>query len=282
MVSLVENKRGINSGKWWPVTLKHPRKPLDTDDDVAKTMNLLFQPKGEELAYPVISFDTTGVSDKSPWYSSWPIVITGTSSIPGPRRMLFANEAYWYFNTAVYPEYYTSQTRTQDIDLRKEVEKQDVIFLMITERFVHKFDWTFIDNLYKLYAPGFLQDPVYDNINRIMMHAPWYADVIEKGRKNGITLEEALILDGRYLYNMDDTAGFMIRFGPDYYQRMIRNDQTWMASIREKAKMENLPDEEMLEEGCALHFPAELPGLFRDQPGDYSVCRSDHGRYGAT
>ena len=71
----------------------------------------------------------------------------------------------------------------KDLDLRKEVEKQHVIFLMITERFVHKFDWRFIDQLYELYTPDWLQDPVYDKINRIMMHAPWYADVIKKAAR---------------------------------------------------------------------------------------------------
>ncbi len=43
---------------------------------------------------------------------------------------------------------------------------------MITERFLYKFDWTFIDQLYALYTPAWLKDPVYDNINKIMQTGP--------------------------------------------------------------------------------------------------------------
>ena len=66
---------------------------------------------------------------------------------------------------------------------------------------------------------------------------------------------------------MDDTAGFMIHFGPDYYMRMIRNDQAWMASIREKAQKENVPDEEMLEKDALFIFQQNYPDYFEINRG---------------
>lgn len=261
MLRFIGNRRGIKLGEFKVDRTETSRKPRDTDDDVARTMNLLFPPSGELLAYPIFSFDTTNTADR-------PMVLVVADSyywnifntrIP---KNLFANEAFWYFNALVYPDYYYKPVRTENLDLLAEVEKQDVIFLMITERFVHKFDWMFIDNLYKLYTPEWLVDPVYDNINRIMQHDPWYNDVIVKAKKNGISLEDALILDARYVYNMDDTAGFMIRFGPLYYRRMISNDPGWTAKIREKAAGQGISEDEMLEKDALFMFRQNYPSFY--------------------
>ena len=57
-------------------------KAQDTDDDVLKTMNLLLQQKARKLAYPVISFDTTGVKK--------------------PMVLVVADSYYWnIFNTRI-------------------------------------------------------------------------------------------------------------------------------------------------------------------------------------
>jgi len=273
MISFIEKRRGINLAEVRTDKVETSRRPRDTDDDVAKTMNLLFQPGGEELAYPVLTFDTVSQSDK-------PMVLVVADSyywnifntrIP---KYLFANEAFWYFNALVYPDNYYKPVMTEDLDLKKEVEKQDVIFLMITERFVHKFDWSFIDKLYKLYTPEWLVDPVYDNINRIMTHGPWFAEVIEKGKKNNITFEEALIRDARYIYNMDDTAAFMIRYGMDYYRQAITGNPDWLASIREKAKTQGLTEEEMLEKDVLYIFKEKYPAYFELNQGILSKMAS--------
>ncbi len=261
MIRLIEGRRGIDLADVVVKKIETSRLPRDTDDDVAKTMNLLFRPKGEELAYPILSFDTAGYFDK-------PMVLVVADSyywnifntrIP---RNLFANEAFWYFNALVYPDYYLRPLRTEDLDLRSEIEKQDIIFLMITERFLHKFDWTFTDQLYGLYTPDHLQDPVYDYINKIMKHGPWYADVIEKARINGISLEEALVLDAKYVYHLDDTASFMIRYGPWYYSRMISNDPAWMRSIREKAVSQGITEQQMLEKDALYLFQKNFPDYY--------------------
>jgi hypothetical protein len=236
-------------------------KPFDTDDDVLKTMNLLLPLKGETLAYPKLSFDTA-----HPGYKPMVLVVADSYywNIFNSRtpKYVFKNEAFWYFNSLVYPDHYIKPTYTKDLDFRSEIEKQRVIFVMVTERFVHKFDWRFIDQIYSLYTPDYLKDPVYDKINDIMQVAPWYADVIKKADKKGLSLEDALIEDGKYLFLKDDTLGYMVNYGPEHFSNIISNDPKWMGYIRQKAKERQVSTEEMLMSDALYIFRQDFPGLY--------------------
>ncbi len=263
MLKLIEEERGIRfSGYGYGTdTPETSKKPRDTDDDVLKTMNLLFPMKGKTLAYPAFSFGTTDQEEK-------PMVLTVADSYywnifnTGIPRELFDNEAFWYFNTLVYPDHYLKPTFTNDLNIREEVEKQDVIFLMVTERFVHKFDWRFTDQLFHLYAPGWMNDPVYDKINDIMQLETWYEEMIEKSQNTGLSLEQVLINEGKFLYHREDTTGYLLEYGMEHYSRMISADSGWMAHVREKARAKNISDEEMLRNDAAYMFNLEHPGLF--------------------
>jgi hypothetical protein len=270
LLNLIESRRGIPLTEFRGNSMETSFKPRDTDDDVLKTMNLLCPLKGEKLAYPVYSFDTAHPGDK-------PMVLVVADSYywnifnTGIPKYLFANEAFWYFNTLVYPEYYSQPVYTKDLDLRREVEKQQVIFLMVTERFVHKFDWTFIDQLYNLYTPDWLQDPVYDKINDIMQVATWYEEMIKKAERKHISLEEILITEGKFMYFQDDTAGYMINYGPEHFSQIIANDTGWMSHIREKAKKRNISSDEMLYADALYIFQQDYPGLFEFNRGMTAV-----------
>jgi hypothetical protein len=167
----------------------------------------------------------------------------------------------------VYPDYYSRPVYTKDLDLRREVEKQDVIFLMITERFLHKFDWTFIDQLYDLYIPVWLKDPVYDNINKIMQTDSWYNEIISKAEKKHLSLEIALIEEGKFMYYRKDTIDYFINYGPEYFSRVISGDTAWMSHIREKAVNKNISAEEMLKLDAIYIFKQNYPGLFEMNQG---------------
>jgi hypothetical protein len=266
LIRLIENRRHITLTKARVDSTKISSDPWDTDDDVLKTMNLLLPLKGEKLAYPVLSFDTMHPGQK-------PMVLVVADSyywnIYNSRipKYLFANEAFWYFNSLVYPENYIQPTFTKDLNFRQEVEKQQVIFLMVTERFLHKFDWRFIDQLYALYTPEWLKDPVYDKIYDIMQVDYWYNDVIKKAEKKHISLEDALVDEGKYLYFRDDTAGYMINYGPEHFDRIIADDAGWMESIREKAIQKNIPVDEMLKADGLYIFQQDYPGLYEINRG---------------
>ncbi|MCK9398443.1 MAG: hypothetical protein M0Q51_00420 [Bacteroidales bacterium] len=132
------------------------------------------------------------------------------------------------------------------LNLRQEVEKQEVIFLMIIERFPHKFDWTFIDQLYALYTHSWLKDPVYENINKTMQVGPWYGDIINRAALRHISLEEALIEEGKFLFYRNDTVNYLINYGQDHFSRIISDNPVWMEHVRGKAIQKGIPLKEMI------------------------------------
>jgi hypothetical protein len=154
LVKYVESLCGkpLNHIKFGPVELSDQLR--DTDFDGGKSMNLLWKPHTGKMAYPRLAFEREPdrhrpmvlvISDS--YY--WNIYNTG---IPGN---LFANEAFWYYHKQVYPDFYFNQTTVDQIDIQKEVEKQEVILVMITERFLYTAFWNFTDDLYRIYKPGY-------------------------------------------------------------------------------------------------------------------------------
>ncbi len=261
LLKFIEQRREIGLA---PVTIdstEYSSTPRDTDDDVARTMNLICPPNAELLAYPVLRIDTSGNFDK-------PMVLTVADSyywnifntrIP---KYVFANEAFWYFNALVYPDYYGGAKYTHELDLRSEVEKQDVIFLMVTERFLHKFDWTFIDQLYALYTPEWLRDPVYDNINSIMKNDPWFNQILARAESKGEPLEEVLAEEARYMIYNTDTAYFFQEYGPQHYMKIISENPGWMDYIRKKAAEQGLSVEETLYKDALFVFKQDHPARY--------------------
>lgn len=266
LIRFIENRRGIELPVYHADSVVISAEPWDTDDDVLKTMNLLCGLKGEELAYPVFTFDSAAQGDR-PWVLTvadsyyWNIFNT---RIP---KHLFANEAFWFFNSLVYPDFYYGPKYMSELNLKEEVEKQDVIFLMVTERFLHKFDWRFIDRLYALYTPEWLRDPVYDNINGIMDVDGWYGQMIEKAERQGISLEQALENEAKYMLYQGNRNEYMIRYGHEHYMRIIRESEGWYRHIMEKAEKENVPVNEMLLRDALYVFQQEQPALYEMNRG---------------
>lgn len=260
LLHLIGETRMINIGKATVSRLEEDTRPRDTDDDVLRTMNLLWPKRSDILAYPVYHFDTAGQYDK-------PAVLVVADSyywnifntrIP---EYLFANQAFWYFNTKVYPDSYIEPKYVEDLDLKAEIEKMDVIFIMVTERFMYKFDWGFIDRIYELYTPAQLRDPEYDGVNRILHHSPWFNDVTAKAAAGQVSLEKVLWDESRYIFSKDDKASYLVKYGPEHFSSTILNDSTWLAHVRQKAAEQGRPEEEMLFLDADYMFRQNYKGL---------------------
>ncbi|MBR4135681.1 MAG: hypothetical protein IKU03_04625 [Bacteroidales bacterium] len=60
--------------------------------------------------------------------------------------------SFWYYNSTVYPESYSQDTHTRDLDLGKEIEKADVILIMSTTPGLSNFSWGAVDSLLKVFT----------------------------------------------------------------------------------------------------------------------------------
>lgn len=122
----------------------------ETDDDVEKGMNLLVDVEDLPMGYPDFQVQEEHSLNKAT------VLTVGDSYYWnmfnwGLSRQVFNQGQFWYYNKLIYPDSYTKPTRVEDLDLIKEVEKNDVIILLSTDANLPDFAFGFIDQLYDAY-----------------------------------------------------------------------------------------------------------------------------------
>ena len=191
LLKFIEHQRKIDIPDIEVKSFELTDKPRFSDNDLEKTINLIFSISQPQLAYPDLIF-VDDVSKTKP-----DVLIIGdsyyfnihTSDIP---KNVFNSESFWLYNKFVYPETYEKKLSVKSLNLRSEIEKHDVILLMITERFMHSFLWEFIENTYKLYNPKYREDPVYSYENAIRNYEPWFKKIIVQAKEENKSLEEMI------------------------------------------------------------------------------------------
>jgi hypothetical protein len=215
-----------------------------TDGDLAEIMNLMFRPRHLRMGYPTWHYEKKDSAAK-------PRVLSISDSfyfnflndkIPANA---FANEAFWYYNKTIYPDTWTAEKDTTGLNIRETAESMDLILIMVTERFYHRFDWDFTDVLYNHYFPTAPKEYRYDYIRDIVRNYLWFDDIQKQSDYEAVPMETKLAGNADYLFWEADQAG-KIPHNTDYYRASIMKDSTWMKQIREKAEINKISVEEQL------------------------------------
>lgn len=120
------------------------------DYDAGDALNLIVKLPSYKMAYPRLNFvnndkrikpNVLVVADS--YY--WQIYNLG---IP-PH--VTANSAFWFYNNDAYPAPINEERKVSGLDLKKEIEKQDVIIILSTNPNLENFGWGFIENACALY-----------------------------------------------------------------------------------------------------------------------------------
>lgn len=123
------------------------------DADVLKSMNLYAEPSQNiMLAYPNYEFEedstknTTRVLTISDSYWYGPVYM-------GIGQKAFGFGEFWYYNNRVIPNRVAGEkTEVWELDLKKEIESNQVIMLLYADGNLPGFGNTFIENAYELYT----------------------------------------------------------------------------------------------------------------------------------
>jgi hypothetical protein len=246
MLKYIEGVRNIDMNDSQIDSLVVQTVPNSADYDVGVVLNLLCQlPEKEPLAYPVYRFENNPDKDKPM------VLVIGDSyywNIYNTRIPLncFKNEAFWYFYAQVYPDNYVNPLWVKDLNLKAEIEKQNIIFLMVTDRFLYKFGWNFIEEAWAIYGPVSRLDILHNKKCEVLNYSKWFDSEILKAKEWNMTLEETLDLDGEYLYSQSNMNEMLTLFGPAYYERLIRRDNKWFHSLEVKAAENHVLVEEIV------------------------------------
>jgi len=216
----------------------------DTDGDLASILNLACKPHHPRMAYPVYHFDSHDTLRK-------PRVLAISDSFyfnlmsAGIPQAAFANEAFWYYNANIYPDTWSAPRDTGSVNIREEVESMDLVLIMVTERFYHRFDWDFTDVLYRIYFPGGPKEYRYDFMRNIIRDFRWFDLVQKQADYSSVPMAEKLKGHCDYLLWEADQAG-RIPHDADYFRVIITKDSAWMRQISEKALANGVTLEEQI------------------------------------
>lgn len=260
LVRYLEKLRNIDLQEMVLDSFQLSLRAKETDYDAATALNLLCSISNPTLAYPVYHFTRDPEKEK---ISVLTVADSYYWNIFNTRLPLhlFNNEAFWYFNAMVYPDSYVKETKVDSLDLTAEIEKQDVIFLMVTERFLYKFDWDFIDRLYDAYTPELEQDYPYLYEGKIRRFSDWFDMVVQKAARDHVSVEKAVQGDAMYTLRNENKEKYLLFCGPSYYSNIIISDKQWLERVSIKARELGLPLDTILERDSWYLFRNELPAL---------------------
>jgi hypothetical protein len=262
MVKYVESLHGRPMNHLRTGNIELSRQMRDTDFDGGESMNLLWKPRMPLMAYPDIRFENDP-SKHRPM-----VLVVGDSyywNIYNTRlpQSLFVNNAFWYYHQQIYPEYYTDQKTIEQVDIKAEIEKQEVILVMITERFFYTAFWNFTDDLYSLFKPGYQPDYIYNYGNTIRRDRQWLEHVIEKAKSKKITQEEMVRTDAEFLYFQDfqekipkTRENYIL-----YFEIKIKLDWNWHQMVKDQAWEKGVSVEEMIHRNAVWTYENEILGM---------------------
>ena len=192
IIRYIEEIRNIDMPEMNRSSIKVTDSSKDADFDAENTLNLLYSFPNLKLGYPQIRFGSYEGKHK-------PMVLTVADSyfwsvynnkIP---KNLFANEQFWYYGKTIYPDIFGPAAKhVTDSIFNSDIEKQEVILLMITEMNLYNAFWGFTDKLYRKYFPQAEKDDEYECIGSIIENDYWLRCTIDSSHKNNITVEKCL------------------------------------------------------------------------------------------
>ncbi|MCK4678175.1 MAG: hypothetical protein KAT48_08600 [Bacteroidales bacterium] len=262
LIKYLEDLRKIDMPEMYIDSLEITKLPRPPDYDAGKPLNLLWELPHKPMAYPVLSFEDNRSKDRPM------VLMVGDSyywniynaSIP---EHLFSNMDYWYFNKLVYPASWADTVYVSTINIQKEVEKQDIVLLMVTERFLHKYDFGFVDNIFNIYSPSLKPDFLYNYENKIRMNIEIFDRLAGKANYSDNTLEKLIRSEAEYLFMTTDIEKYLEIIGPRYYKDIIANDATWANAIVEKAKKKGISFDEALWQDSDYIFFTKYPEIHK-------------------
>jgi hypothetical protein len=260
LIHFLEEMRGIDMPEY-SVSFTYTDSISDSDTDVGRTLNLLFDLSHPKMVYPHFSFydqpdkerpHVLAVADSYYWNFF-------NTRIP---QHLFANQAFWYFNAKVYPDFYFGEKWTRDLDIEKEVLSQEILLLSITERFLYKFDWGFVDQLYAMFTPTYSGDFIEKQEDAIRTDAVWFDDLVKDAKTSNLPLHTVLRQAADFQALQENRELYLTWNGLEYYERTISGDEAWSRSVKDKATQNNISYEEQLRDDALWTFQNEHPAIY--------------------
>ncbi|NQV01233.1 MAG: hypothetical protein HQ542_01185 [Bacteroidia bacterium] len=171
-----------------------------TDKDIGELLNLIFPYSTETMAYPIITYDSTKEKQLSVLVIADSYYVNIIHDISGH---LFKDQEYWYYNSKLYPHIIDDRNPVyvDKSNLKEKLLEFDLILLMVSEINLHCGFWNFADEACQAFFPDHQDPPWYPYENNIRNSREWFRYMVSKSRERGLSLEDAIIEDAKYMYH---------------------------------------------------------------------------------
>jgi len=197
-----------NKGKY---KLNHPHwdsivfsEADGTEIENEEDMNLIFKLKREKLGHPHLTFKPdTGAGRPS-------ALFIGDSFFWGLQRVFniwdaFSSSKFMPYYRKVYTKGDSAIKIAAKVNLRDEINKDDIVIIICSEGNYHRLGWGFIDDLYKMFKTG--ETPQYAEYHRkinelktAMKNDPqWFHSIEVKAKDKKIPVDSMMTLDAIWM-----------------------------------------------------------------------------------
>ncbi len=168
-----------------------------SDYDIGDALNLLKYNNEQALYYPTVKFRDTNRKIKA--------TIVGDSfvngfykSYPFFQNSFTDNSAFWYYNME---EIWPNSRKINEINRFEQIVSSQAIIILFNEQNIGNFDYGFTRQTLKLLTDDTeLLNSIIDSYkNKINNNAEWLANISEKAKQNGKSLEEMISDDAKYM-----------------------------------------------------------------------------------
>ncbi|MFL5764796.1 MAG: alginate O-acetyltransferase AlgX-related protein [Bacteroidia bacterium] len=256
IVKYIEKVRAIDLPDLAMKGMKY-KGPNYLDDDITELINLFSPPENPSMEEPDLVF-TDGPGKTRPR-----VITIGDSYYEGliytkiPKR-LFRDSQYWQYNKYVYSDSMTLNGMMENLDVKTELEKSDVIMILATEATLFRLSYGFIDDAYALYAPKTKQEKTAFYRKLILEDKQWKSEIAASAMNKNITLDSAVSVAAALEYEKE--AEKESRIAAERVAAIadrIRKDPAYMALIVGKAKDRGVSTGEMIRMDAEWLFDQE-------------------------
>ncbi|MBL4651049.1 MAG: hypothetical protein JKY03_15075 [Aureispira sp.] len=219
IISHVEQALGkdLPDFSWTPIEMA--KEPREEDDDLEDALNIIGNIPSYELPYPTIVIDEEGkykprsltIGDSFYWrFVNW-----------GGLEKVWKNGQFWYYNKDAHP----SNRQVANLDFGKEIEKAEVVCILMASVNLWRFGFGFDDQLYDYYfgnredlrmvgaeetavvattkQPADFDALVVRKIKEARSNEEWFAYIQKRAKEEGVDVETALRKEAVYIVKVE-------------------------------------------------------------------------------
>lgn len=204
LTSYLDKKYRINLPRIKYTSIKESTKMLGSDDDVEKLINVIQDIPDYPMPNMEFKVDSTG-NDKLRVLSIGDSYFFGLSDLGLNRSVFYDSEFWYYFDEVDKPNSKTGIKYVVEYDNEKaEIEKKDVLLILMTEGTLSTSPTSFFRELYYLYCKKPDYNKEFKRYVRkytlaINKNKAWLKDIKIKADKRGVSLDDAIESDAKYL-----------------------------------------------------------------------------------